>query len=284
MYFCIPNQYIRKMKRSNRILTALVILSSLLSLVSCNKQDSITVSTQELWYSFEEGTQTITINANCKWNIVLNDQADWFTVSPMSGTKNDSVITVSVKAFEGNSDFRASSFRISSKSGHAFRTVVLSQNILDFDGLVNKIFGVVFDEQWAVDFYGQMIEDTYRSGEFNPYDTTQGYLMYFLENSQGVQRDRRTDHAIYFPFTYEYDVANRNFHIEFETVDDRPEIYNAEVLTASDSLFRVKHEFDTMRWERLDMRKVGVINPEEKSVLQNRLTKRKGNEPIIILD
>ncbi len=272
-----------KMKKKNSVMAAMLIVMSALSFVSCSKPESILVSSQELWFPLEAESQTITVTSNCDWSITLSDHADWYTITPMSGTKTDSVITISVKTFEGAGEFRASSFRVTSKHGHVFRTVVFSQNTLDFDGLVNKIFGITFDEQWDVDFYGQIIEDSYRSGEFDPYDTTQGYLMYFLEDGQGVQRDRHSDHAVYYPFTYEYNVGERNLHLDFETVDPSiVEVYDAEVLTASDSLYRVKHEYKPLRWERLDMRKVGTVTPGEKALLQKTFTKRKGDEPIVI--
>ena len=278
MYFCIPNQNIRKMKRSNRILTALVILSSLLSLASCNKPDSIIVSTQELWFNLEEGSKTIDVTANCKWTVTQNDNADWYTITPTSG-KNDGTITVTVNGYP-DGDYRGSTFVITSKGGHIRRTVFVSQNKLDFDGLVNKIFAVTTLERWSTDYYDQIIEDEYRLYTFNPYDTTQGYQMYFLENGKGIQRDRKGDHAKYHPFDYEYDPINSILHIAFELDGDSLESYHAQVLCASDSLYRIYHEFIPHRFERADHRKIGVILPGEKDILMQKASKRKGNDGI----
>ena len=266
------------MKKKSTFIMMVMMTIAVLGLVGCEKKYSITVSTQNLWFGLEAGEQTLDIKANCNWTITKNDNANWYTINTMSG-KNDGTITITVEALE-NADFRGSSFVINSPGGHVYRTVFISQNKLDFDGMVNKIFGVMSLEHWNTDFYGQIIEDTYKHKEFNPYDTTGGYLMYFLENGQGIQRDHHSDTAVYYLFNYEYNPINQILHIEFETATGAPESYDPQVLTASDSLYRFIHEYKPNWWERADMRKVGVINPSEKSFLRNVATKRKGDGPI----
>ena len=272
----------------NRILSMALIAMAVLSLASCKKKDSLMVSSQDIWFNLEAGSQTITLTANCDWSIVIHEQADWYTVSPTSGTANDSIITVTVQAYP-DGDFRGSYFTINSPGGHIRRTVFVSQNKLDFDGIVNKVFGVYTVEHWDVDYFGQIIEETYKHKEYDPYDTTTGYLMYFLEDGIGVQRDHHKDTVIYYAFTYEYTPYNQNLYIEFETVDGGPEPYNAQVLCASDSLYRIFHEFKPMQFERADHRKIGTIIPAEKEALkqkalQYRAIKRNGKEGIYHMD
>ena len=135
-------------------------------------------------------------------------------------------------------------------------------------------------EHWNTDYYGQIIEDSYKHYEFDPYDTTMGYLMYFLEDGQGVQRDHHRDTAVYYAFTYEYNPVDQILHIEFVTTGDEPESYDPHVLTASDSLYRFIHEYKPNFWERADMRKVGTYNPEGKADLRQKAIKRKKGEGI----
>jgi len=196
----------------------------------------------------------------------------------MSG-ENGSQIAVAVQPYEGE-DYRSSSFTITSERGFCTAKVYLSQNRLEFEDIFNMVFGVSKIEHWNTDYFGQMIEDSYRLYEFNPYDTTGGYMMYFFEDGTGVQRDHHDNAAVYYAFTYDYDAANRNLHIEFETVTDAPESYDVSVLTASEELFRFFHEYKPNWWERADMRKVGTINPAEKSLFMRAAKKRKGNEGI----
>ena len=247
----------------------------------CVKDYSITVSTQDLRFGLEAESQTMIVNANCRWKVTKNDDADWYTVSPMSGRTNDSIITVTVKDYSGG-DFRGSSFVISSPGGHVYRTVFVSQNKLDFDGMINKIFGVMSLEKWNTDYYGQIVESSYRHKIYDPYDTTKGYLMYFLEDGKGVQRDHHNDTVVYFEFTYDYNPDDQILHVEFETIYDTVEPYDAQVLTASDSLYRFMHEHHPHWWERADMRKVGVLEPEERSSLLQKAKKRKGGEGIFM--
>jgi len=268
-------------KRNIFLLMALVVLTAT-GFVGCIKQYSLRVSTNNLYFDVDSGTKTIEITANCKWTVVKNDDADWYTISTMSG-KNDGTITITVDAME-DSDYRASSFFITVPGGHIRRTVFVSQNKLDFYNMVNKIYGVMKVEHWNTDYFGQIIEDSYKPYEFDPYDTATGYLMYFLEDGKGVQRDHHEDTAVYYAFTYEYNPVDQILHIEFETVTDAPESYDPQVLTASDSLYRFMHEWKTDWWERADMRKIGVYTPQEEAKLRQVVTKRKEGGPIFKLD
>ena len=125
-----------------------------------------------------------------------------------------------------------------------------------------------------------MIEDSYKHGIFNPYDTTTGYLMYFLEDGKGLQRDHHTDTVAWWAFDYEFDVVNQVLHVSFETVDGAPESYSPDVLTASDSLYRIFHQYKPNFWERADMRKIGTVIPGEMLDMIKKTAKRKNGEPI----
>ena len=254
----------------------------LLCLTGCVEDYSILVSTQDLRFGLEAESQTMIVNANCKWEVIKNDDADWYTVSPMSGRAKDSVVTITVEDYSGG-DFRGSSFVISSPGGHIRRTVFVSQNKLDFDGMINKVFGLTKLEHWNTDFFGQIVEDSYETWEFDPYDTTRGQLMYFFEHGQGVQRNRELfDHAIYFPFEYAYDADSSILHIVFHLVNDSLEPYNPEVLCASDSLYRFMHEYKPDFFERADMRKVGTCSLDDHLMMRSKLSKRKQGGPIFM--
>ena len=267
----------------NRFALLGVIALFALWCTSCNKDYSIIVSSQDLKFGLEAETQTFIVKANCKWTITKNDNADWYTISPMSGRAKDSIVTVTVNDYS-NGHFRGSTFVVSSPGGHIRRTVFVTQNKLDFDGMINKVFGVMEVEHWVTDFYDQIIEDEYQHDVYNPYDTTQGYLMFFMEDGQGIQRDRHKDHAVYFNFEYEYDHDNSILHVRFPLEDGDVESYSAEVLCASDSLYRIFHEYMPHHFERADHRKVGTITPQEKAILKQKAVKRKKPEGIYQID
>jgi hypothetical protein len=266
------------MKRKNVFLMMALMAVTVTGFLGCSKNYIIRVSTQNLWFGLEAETQTLEITANCEWTITRNDNADWYTISQMSG-KKDGVISVTVEALE-DGDYRGSTFVISSPGGHVRRTIFVSQNKLDFDGMVNKVFGVMELEHWNTDFFDQMIEDSYKHAIYDPYDTTTGYHMFFLENGHGIQRDHHDDTVVYYSFTYEYNPIDQILHIDFETVTGAPESYSPNVLTASDSLYRFMHEYKPNFFERVDMRKVGTYIPEEITRMRSVATKRKGGEGI----
>jgi len=269
-------------KKSIFIMMALMAVA-LMSFTGCQKKYSIKVSTQNLLFGLDAGTKELEIEANCQWTITKNDDADWYTISTMSG-ENDAVITITVDALE-DGDFRGASFVINSPGGHVYRTIFVSQNKVDFDGMINKVYGVMDLEHWNTDYFGQIIEETYRHYTFDPYDTTTGYIMFFLEDGKGLQRDHHNDTVAYYAFTYEYNSVDQILHIEFETIDGAPEDYDPQVLTASDSLYRFMHEYKSNWWERADMRKIADYVPEDVAKLRSVATKkRKGHGPIFQID
>lgn len=263
-------------KKINILKTALFLLATM-SLLGCNKTEEISILVDNLWFPEEACVQELSITANCKWSISIDDGADWYTIDPMSG-KNDEVLNVTVKAL-GDIEQRTSSFTITSAKGKVQLHVRVSQNTdepTELKSITNLVFGVASFAHWNVDYYGEVIDWTYEPYEFNPYDTTTGYTMFFFEDSIGVQKDsHKKDSTVYYLFKYAFNPDTRIIHFDFETVDGTPEIYDAPVLIATEELFRFQHEYKPMRWELADMRKIGIIKPQEKSRIMQTTQKRK---------
>ena len=264
------------MKKSITFFKATLFLITLMSLVSCNKKEEISVLVNKLWFPEGACVQDLSVTANCKWSISIDDGADWFTIDPMSG-RNNETLKVSVKAL-GELDSRSSSFTITSAKGTVQLKVLVSQNTdepADLENIANMVFGVASLSHWNVDYFGEVIEETYKQYEFNPYDTATGYLMYFLQDGQGYQKDNHSDSAVYYQFLYDYNPSTRILHLDFATDGESTEIYDAPVLIATEELFRFQHEYKPMRWELADMRKIGTILPQEKTRITKATKKRK---------
>lgn len=271
------------MKNSIKTIVMALFAFAFLSLTGCHQDENITVSHETLWFSAEASSQAIGITADCSWSIEKNGDIQWYTVSPMSGekSKNDATLTVSVEPYEGV-DYRAASFTIKSPKGKGNVTVNISQNVVEFTGILNTIYGVKKVEQWNTDYSGNMIDDTYETMSFDPRDTTTGFTMYFAEDGFGVQKDRI--HGSSYPFHYDYNPATRILHIEFELVGGiRTEVYDANVLTASESMFRFEHEYKPSFWERAEMTKIGDIIPTEEKEWLRAVSKDKGYGPVFNL-
>ena len=270
-----------------------------ISLVSC-KREKITLSTYELWFPGDVGSvQEITVTANCDWTISIDDDADWYSIREAIEKPNgigyfgeeeivmgsgSMKLSIVVNAMEERSG-RTSSFTFTSAKGKVQVKVRISQDtedLVELTDISNMIFGMSNVAHWNVDFFGEVIEDSYKYKEFNPHDTTTGYIMYFYDDGTGIQKDNGGDTTYYYPFTYEYDFAARNLHIEFETyADSLTEIYDAPVLLATENVFRILHEYKPKFWERADMKKIGETHkPEAKRLRQYATKKRKGEGAI----
>ena len=250
-------------------------LLSFVGLVSCNKKEEITIPVNNLWFPETACVQEMEIKSNCKWYISIDDDADWYTIEPLSGRQGS--ISVSVQAL-GELESRTSSFTITSSKGTVQLQVRVSQNTeepLEVNSLANKVFGVSHLVRWNVDYYDEVIPESYHRYDYNPYDTTSGYQMYFFKEGRGVQKDNEADSVMYYTFTYEYHPDTRILHLDFEVVGDDPEVYDAPVLIATDELLRFQHEFKFKRWELADLTLIGTIRPDEKSRILQVADKRR---------
>lgn len=284
------------MKR-NLKLAALLVLTSL-CLMSC-KKEKITLSLTELWCPAEASINDIQLTANCDWTLRIDDNADWYTVRRSydttivteSGYNIQSVIdsTKVVTAGSGNmrlavvvspleaTGTRSSSFTINSAKGNVSIKVSISQNKeepTELTNIGNMVFGVSNVAHWNTDYFGEVIEDSYKYKEFDPADTTKGYIMFFFGDGTGIQRDHHSDSTVYYLFTYLFDAANHNLHIEFDAVDTI-EMYDAPVLTATLEVFRFLHEYKPHFWERADMKKIGNITTRQEAEMKRYAKKRK---------
>jgi hypothetical protein len=265
------------MKKSINLLKTVLFLIAIGSIFGCNKKEEMTVIVDSLWFPKEACVQELKVTANCRWSISIDDAADWYTIDPMSGRKDES-LKITVKALS-DVESRNSSFTITSDKGTVQLLVRVSQNTdepTELKSITDMVFGVANVAHWNVDFYGEVIEESYQNKEYsNPYDTASGYVMYFFQDSIGIQRDNvNGDSTTYYSFKYFFDPETRILHVEFETIGDESEIYDAPVLVATEELFRFQHEYKPMRWEIADMRKIGTLHPNQKTRIMQTTKKR----------
>ena len=281
--------------------SVLLLIFIAFSLVGC-KKEKITLSEYEFWFPGEASVQNIQVTANCDWTISIDDGADWYSIKKsidttvysanesstyfiicnsaqtISSGRGNMTLAIVVEPLENQLE-RSSSFTITSTKGNVQLKVHLSQNTEDpteLESITDMVFGVANVAHWNVDYYGEVIEESYRRKEFNPYDTTSGYIMYFFQDSIGIQRDNvNGDSTTYYSFKYAFSPDTRILYIDFETVADTSETYNAPVLIATEEIFRFQHEYLPMRWEISDMRKIGTLHPNEKSRIMQATKKRK---------
>lgn len=78
----------------------LLIFSAALALAACKDEDPIfTLSTDELKFDANGGTQTVFISANRDWTAQVPQTDTWYTVSALSGN-SDTEVTITVEPYE----------------------------------------------------------------------------------------------------------------------------------------------------------------------------------------
>ena len=273
------------MHRKHNLLHSMLLVLLATVFMGCQKQESIRVSKDSIWSPKEASVQSIKLTANCKWSINIDDDADWYSIDPMSG-KGKKTVSIYVRPFvsSNEADYRKSSFTITSEKGEVQLQVSVAQSTLEpiaLESITNTVFGASDVAHWNTDFFGEIIEESYKHYEFNPFDTTAGYVMYFMKDGQGIQKDNGGDTAVFYRFTYDYNPYIRIFHLEFETVTDSLEVYNASVLDADENSFSFQHEYKPSFWERSSMTKIGIIPDDKGMLLTKKATKkRKPDTPL----
>ena len=260
-----------------RKLFPVIILAFVALAASSCKKDKIEVSEHNLWFDANGGTKTVEITATYGWRIQENNDFNWFTVTPTSSDDSRSTLTITVEPLNAEAEgYRNGHITILSPKGGAQIVLLIAQGDVEFRSIYNLVFGVTKEEQWNTDYFGLLIDDSYKCVEFDPYDTTTGFRMYFFENGTGVQEDRyNQDTAIYYLFDYNYNIDSRSLFISFDLADGSTEHYNPTVITATPELFRFEHEYKAHFWERSDMRKIGTIDPGKKALMMNRAVKKR---------
>jgi len=93
---------------------------------SCHKENIAIID--KVNYHSESETKLLQIIANCGWTVSKDDaSANWLSISPISGTKNDTAIAVTVDEYLEN-NIRSTSFTVTSSKGNATCKVTIEQN------------------------------------------------------------------------------------------------------------------------------------------------------------
>lgn len=93
---------------------------------SCQKENIAIID--KVTYHSDSETKLLQIIANCGWTASIDDATvDWLSISPISGTKKDTAIAVTVSEYLEN-DIRTATFTVTSAKGNATKQVRIEQN------------------------------------------------------------------------------------------------------------------------------------------------------------
>lgn len=262
-------------KTQEKIFALTLMFVAVLFFASCNRKERIDISTedQQLSFPWSESEKTVAVKANCSWAVENVNNVDWLTIESPSGRKDGS-FKVKVTKNDANQD-REAMIKVVSEKGKASQSIKVLQATdivsggVDFSILVNSYWGLSREEQWNTDFYNEVIPDTYKLWEFDPNDTTTGYVMFFVYSDSlgyfGFQKEIKSDSSVYYRFNYSIDSINNQVLLSFEQFDTtQVEEYAIDVQVLNASTFKFWHEYKPHFFERSKLSLLGTINPESR--------------------
>lgn len=233
----------------------LVTLCLLVVTTSCCKKQNLTVSKGILTFNFDGGIDFFQIEADCNWTIEAT--ADWFSVSPSSGSNN---ATVTVTAQRNNHTAgRNASLTVVSSNGKIKKTIEVVQNQIDISMIVRKFWFTRFYERWNTDYYDEYIPESYRSWtyEFDP--GAENWLWFFIEDTISYQIHTFTHiennevifDTVFYPFEYIYYPEGDSIYVNFLTVDETVEDYHATIYQLDHSYFVFSDAYRPHQFEKI---------------------------------
>ena len=227
----------------------MAVMAIVLGLSSCQKHQRLELSNQNLVFSPMGGMDMISISSDCDWTIVLNDDANWYSLSQTSGV-NDAILVVQVEEQQKPYD-RNASFTISTNNGKKEKTVTITQTRYDIDNLTGRVWFLRFYERWNTDFYDQYIPDSYRSRTYYTNNEFDNWFLYFTNDSIGYQIHTKEGDTVYYAYDYIYYPEGDSLYINYETVTDTVEDYHCHIYQLDNELFVFSNEYRRHHFEKL---------------------------------
>ena len=113
------------MKILKKILLAAFFVTATI-FTSCHQENIAIID--KVSYKSDSETKLLQIDANCGWTVSKDDaSANWLSISPISGTKKDTAIAVTVDEYLENA-IRSTTFTVTSSKGNATKQVKIEQN------------------------------------------------------------------------------------------------------------------------------------------------------------
>ncbi len=224
-------------------------LCILLLATSCGKSDHVSVSRDRFLFDMNGGAIAFNITANCDWKIEVPTTASWISLSQDEGRDN-ATVTINVRSNADQIE-RSEVLTVVSTNGKSSKKIYVQQKTnINVGLLVGNIWFLRFYERWDLDYYNQIIDESYRTwtyyiGEefedwFFYFNDTVSYLIYAYDND-----------TVYFPYHYVYYPENDSLNLSFETVNDSLESYFAYIHELSNERFTISNEYKHNRFEKL---------------------------------
>lgn len=265
------------MKRSIVCITALM-LTVLIGSTSCGKRQHIKPSKETLTFSSQGGKDFIKIEADCDWTIEKDLSHDWYTISQTEGSM-DALITINVNPNDSHVD-RNDILTLVSANGKTKSKISIVQTNIDINQIIRKVWFTRFYERWNTDFYGQYINESYRSWTYYAEPQYENWFFYFLNDGTGYEIRAHNYDTVYYPYNYQYYPENDSLYISFQLEDDSiTEDYRAIIYEVNEERFVFLNEYRAHQFEKINT--VNVSTSKSDIKINPKKVKPKPAGPII---
>ena len=191
------------------------------------------------------------ITADCNWTIDVDDTQNWLTVNPVEGNNN---ANVAVNARQNNNTIdRKTTLTVRSENGKVKRDITVTQSKIDINPITRKVWFLRFYERWDVDYWNNVIPESYRNWTYYTDIEFENWYFYFEDDNNGYQVHTQNGDTVYHPCHYVFYPDGDSLNIVFETTDSGIEDYHAVIHELSNSNFSFSDQYDWHEYEKLNM-------------------------------
>lgn len=248
------------MKRHSVGFLALFTLIAVTFSACCNRQH-LDVSKSVIVFGYAGGNDFFNVEADCNWTIQVDDNQSWLTVNPISGSNNASV---AVTAHQNNGTAnRSANITVVSENGKVSRRVVVTQSKVDISPVMGKVWFLRFYERWDMDYWNNVIPESYRSWTYYTDIQFENWYFYFYDDHTGYQVHTNQGDTIYHQYHYDFYPDGDSLNIVFENINSTTEDYHAIIHELNNGNFSFSDPYDWHEYEKLNLVNVSTSKRNE---------------------
>lgn len=267
------------MRKNLYYLLALMVTLAIVG-TSCGKKNNVIVSKESMHFTSQGGTDVVSVDANCKWTVDLDENITWIHVNPTQG-ENNGVVKVDVSP-NNSLDERSAFVSFVSENGSVKKDLQITQEKVEITQIHNKFWYLYEYERWATDYKDDYIYDSYEHWNYYIDESYDNWFFYFMEDSTGYQIHTKGGDTIYYAYDYIYYPLGDSLYINFQVDTNVVEDYHATIRHLTNDRFQFIDEFYPHRFEMLYMARV---SDERKNIQVNpKKVMKKEHGPIITVE
>ena len=225
------------MKRHSLSISLAVLLAGIL-FTACGHRQHLNVSKNQIVFSYAGGSDFFNVTADCPWIIVIDNIPDWLTIDPLASNDTATSLSVALTASPNETMIdRNAAFAVISENGKINKIITVTQEKIDINPMLGKVWFLRFYERWNTDYWDNYIPESYRTWTYYSDYENEKFFFYFNDDDTGYQIYTQADDTVYYPFQFEYFPETDSLEIAFETTNNTVEDYHAIIHQLNNSDF-----------------------------------------------